>query len=133
VLAEDLQFIALYGERSTSDGQEWKAEKMLKGLVKRTRVPAIRALWFGICACALALFVPAVWAQTDQGAITGVVQDDQGAVIQGAKVTLTATDTDFALERTANGSGVFVFSPVKIGNYKLTATRKICIWIFSSG
>jgi hypothetical protein len=122
VLAEDLQFIALYGERSTSDGQEWKAEKMLKGLVKRTRVPAIRALWFGICACALALFVPAVWAQTDQGAITGVVQDDQGAVIQGAKVTLTATDTDFALERTANGSGVFVFSPVKIGNYKLTAT-----------
>jgi len=62
-------------------------------------------------------------AQTDQGAITGVVQDDQGAVIQGAKVTLTATDTGFALERTANGSGVFVFSPVKIGNYKLTASE----------
>jgi hypothetical protein len=58
----------------------------------------------------------------DQGAITGVVQDDSGAVIPGAKVTLTATDTSFVLDRTANESGAFVFSPVKIGNYKLTAS-----------
>jgi hypothetical protein len=65
---------------------------------------------------------PSAWAQTDQGAITGVVQDDQGAVISGAKVTLTATDTDFSLQRTANADGVFIFAPVKIGNYKLTAS-----------
>jgi hypothetical protein len=72
--------------------------------------------------CVLLAAMPSAWAQTDQGAITGVVQDDQGAVIPGAKVTLTATDTDFTLERTADASGVFIFSPVKIGNYKLTAT-----------
>jgi lysophospholipase L1-like esterase len=34
-------------------------------------------------------------------------------VIPGAKVTLTATDTGFTLERTADASGVFIFSPVK--------------------
>ena len=73
-------------------------------------------------ACLLAFTVPSAWAQTDQGAITGVVQDDQGAIIPGAKVTLTATDTSFVLERTANSDGVFVFSPVKIGNYKLSAS-----------
>lgn len=72
-------------------------------------------------ACMLAFTVPSASAQTDQGAITGVVQDDQGAVIPGAKVTLTAIDTSFVLERTANSDGVFVFAPVKIGNYKLTA------------
>ena len=71
--------------------------------------------------CLLAFTVSSAWAQTDQGAITGVVQDDQGAVIPGAKVTLTATDTSFVLERTANSDGAFVFAPVKIGNYKLTA------------
>jgi hypothetical protein len=70
----------------------------------------------------LLIAVPTAWAQTDQGAITGVVQDEQGAVIPGAKVTLTATDTDFTLERTSDASGVFIFSPVKIGNYKLTTT-----------
>jgi len=70
----------------------------------------------------LLMAMPSAWAQTDQGAITGVVQDDQGAVIPGAKVTLTATDTDFSLQRTADASGVFIFSPVKIGNYRLTAT-----------
>jgi hypothetical protein len=66
--------------------------------------------------------IPSARAQTDQGAITGVVQDDQGAVIPGAKVTLTATDTAFSLDRTTNADGVFVFAPVKIGNYKLTAS-----------
>jgi hypothetical protein len=66
--------------------------------------------------------MPSASAQTDQGAITGVVQDDQGAVIPEAKVTLTATDTAFSLDQTANSSGVFVFAPVKIGNYKLAAS-----------
>jgi hypothetical protein len=124
VLTENLQFIAGKVEQATLPGiePEWKAERMFKGFAERTKVPAIRAMWIGMCVCLLALFVPAAGAQTDQGAITGVVQDDQGAAIQGAKVTLTATDTGFALERTANGSGVFVFSPVKIGNYKLTAS-----------
>jgi len=82
----------------------------------------LRSLWVRFFLCLTAFAVPSAWAQTDQGAITGVVQDQQGAVVPGAKVTLTATDTDFALDRSANESGVFVFSPVKIGNYKLTAS-----------
>jgi len=95
---------------------------MLESFVEKARFSAIRGLCFGICACVLALVVPQGWAQTDQGAITGVVQDDQGAVVPGAKVTLTATDTSLAFERSANGSGVFVFSPVKIGNYRISVS-----------
>jgi len=95
---------------------------MFRDLVVRSKELLLRGALFAVFVCLFALAVPLAWSQTDQGAITGVVQDDQGAVIPGAKVTLTATDTSFALDRTANSSGVFVFSPVKIGNYKLTAS-----------
>ncbi|WP_158819636.1 TonB-dependent receptor [Granulicella sp. S156] len=93
---------------------------MFRNFVDKSRILLLCSALIVICL--LAFTVPSAWAQTDQGAITGVVQDDQGAVIPGAKVTLTATDTAFSLERTANSDGAFVFSPVKIGNYKLTAT-----------
>src|SRR5580692_6380385 len=63
-------------------------------------------------------------AQTDQGAITGVVQDSSGAVIANAQVTATNIDTGLALEAKSNNSGVFVFSPLKIGNYTVSASSK---------
>ena len=62
------------------------------------------------------------FAQADQGTITGVVKDSAGAVIQNAQVTLTNTDTGLVLQVKSDGSGVYVFSPVKIGNYEVSAT-----------
>ena len=61
-------------------------------------------------------------AQVDQGTITGVVQDSSGAVIPGAQVTLTEINTGVVLHTTSNGSGIYVFSPIKIGNYRVNAT-----------
>ncbi len=63
-------------------------------------------------------------AQTDQGAITGVVQDSTGAVITNADVTATNVDTGLALQTKSNSSGVFVFSPLKIGNYTVSVSSK---------
>jgi hypothetical protein len=60
-------------------------------------------------------------AQVDQGAITGLVQDGTGAVVSGAQLTLKNIDTGLVLQGTANGSGVYVFSPLKIGNYTVSA------------
>ena len=60
-------------------------------------------------------------AQVDQGTITGVVQDNEGAVVPGAQVTLTNTDTGLVLQTKTNGSGVYIFSPIKIGHYKVSA------------
>jgi Carboxypeptidase regulatory-like domain len=62
------------------------------------------------------------WAQVDQGAITGVVQDNTGAVIPNATVTLTDTATGLVLQQRTNSSGIYVFSPIKIGNYTVTAS-----------
>jgi len=66
----------------------------------------------------------AAYAQLDQGTINGTVKDTSGAVIPGADVTLTDADTGLALHRKTNGSGLYVFSPVKIGHYTVSAGAK---------
>lgn len=70
----------------------------------------------------LAGSLPCLWGQADQGTITGVVQDPSGAVIANANVTLISEDTGARLTATTDGGGVYVFSPIKIGKYKVTAT-----------
>jgi len=62
-------------------------------------------------------------AQADQGTITGVVEDTANALIPGADVTLTNTDTGLALTTKTNAVGLYVFTPIKIGNYRITATE----------
>ena len=82
------------------------------------------ALFAAVLAALSFLFTGSGFAQTDQGAITGVVQDSSGAVIPNAQVTVTNVDTGLALEAKSNRSGVFVFSPLKIGNYTLSASSQ---------
>lgn len=74
--------------------------------------------------CLLLLLAPAftLMGQVDQGAITGTVQDSSGAIVPGANITVTSPDTGLVLQRTTNASGNYTFSPLKIGNYKLSAS-----------
>src|SRR6516225_4065831 len=58
-------------------------------------------------------------AQVDSGSILGTVYDQSGAVIPGAKVTLTSEGTGVSLTTTTNAEGVYKFSPVKIGTYRI--------------
>ena len=60
--------------------------------------------------------------QQDQGAIQGVIKDSSGAVIPNAAVTLTNTDQGLVLKTTTDGHGVYFFSPIKIGEYTISAT-----------
>ena len=62
------------------------------------------------------------FGQADQGTITGVIQDPTGAVVGNASVTLTSVDTGLVVKAKADGAGVYVFSPVKIGSYSVTAS-----------
>jgi hypothetical protein len=63
-------------------------------------------------------------AQVDTGSILGTVRDASGAVIPGAKVTLTDQDTGLVQETTTGSGGEYTFSPVKIGHYAVTAEFK---------
>src|SRR5271163_1915004 len=70
------------------------------------------------------LLVPGqrLFGQVDEGAITGTVQDQTGAVVANAKVTLVNKDVGLTLETTTDSAGGYSFSPVRIGNYKLSVT-----------
>jgi hypothetical protein len=75
----------------------------------------------------LAVFVIAIsWrsanAQVDQGTIAGVIQDTTGAVIPNAQVTITNIDTNLTLQATTESNGAYVFSPLKVGRYKVSAS-----------
>jgi Carboxypeptidase regulatory-like domain len=56
------------------------------------------------------------------GAISGTVQDQAGAVIPKAKVTLTDTKTGITKEAMATELGTFLFSDLATGFYELTVT-----------
>jgi hypothetical protein len=79
-------------------------------------------LLMSLMIAALLLFAASASAQTDQGAITGIVQDTSGAMIPNAQITVTSVDTGLVLQGKTNAGGVFVFSPLKIGNYTVTAS-----------
>ncbi len=63
-------------------------------------------------------------AQVDTGSITGTVTDSTGAVVGGAKVTLVNEGTGVTLSSNSGSDGNYVFSPVRIGSYKLEAAAQ---------
>ncbi len=70
----------------------------------------------------MSMLSPLVLGQLDQGAITGIVSDQTGAVVPHAQVQLTNTDTNFTVNTVTDSSGVYTFQPVKVGHYSVTAT-----------
>src|SRR6266576_2747152 len=77
-----------------------------------------------VLAVGVILSVLPLQAQVDTGSITGTVTDPSGAVVSGAKVTLTNEGTAAALAVTTGSDGSYTFSPVKIGSYKIDATAQ---------
>ena len=51
--------------------------------------------------------------------LTGVVSDSSGAVIPGAKVTLTDEGTNIAANNVTNGNGIYLFTGVRPGSYAI--------------
>jgi hypothetical protein len=64
-----------------------------------------------------------LWAQKDAGAIVGLVRDSSGAVVTGAKVTVTDVDRGIQLTLSTNGQGEYVASPLRIGRYSVTVEK----------
>ncbi|MGH9751179.1 MAG: carboxypeptidase regulatory-like domain-containing protein [Blastocatellia bacterium] len=71
---------------------------------------------------ASALISPAL-AQTDRGAIKGVVVTQQEQAVSGAVVTLTNTATGARMQITTGDSGNFLFPSLIVGKYQITAER----------
>ena len=80
-------------------------------------IPADLYVW--LCLCLLMVASP-LWAQIDTGTILGTVTDQTGAVVPGAKVSLTNEGTNLTMTTTTGADGSYVFSPLKIGTYTVT-------------
>ena len=78
-----------------------------------------------ILALLLALALPMeAFGQVDQGSISGTVKDTSGGTIAGASVTLTNPNTGVTQTMTTNALGEYIFAPIKIGTYSITAEFK---------
>ena len=83
-----------------------------------------------LSACAVRMFAVVVvllasaWAQKDTGAIVGLVRDPSGAVVTGARITITDADRGTTLTFTTNESGEYVASPLRIGRYTVGVEKE---------
>lgn len=71
----------------------------------------------GVCLPTLAA------AQFETAAVVGTVRDGSGAVVAGARVSLTNVETGVTLERTSDASGGYEFANVRIGRYVVTTDK----------
>jgi hypothetical protein len=70
------------------------------------------------------MLMPAITAYAQYGAgIQGTVTDKTGAVIPGAKITITSLETRRTQQTVASGEGFYRFSSLPPGKYKLIAER----------
>ncbi len=67
------------------------------------------------------IFFMSAAAQTVNTTVTGTVKDPSGAVIAGAKVTLTDAATKLSVNATTNNEGFYLFNDVRSGYYTVGA------------
>ncbi|MFT4114110.1 TonB-dependent receptor [Silvibacterium sp.] len=72
----------------------------------------------------LGLLLACHWAgaQTVYGTLVGTVADSTGAVVPGAQVVATETQSGFKLQATTSSAGTFRFPEAAIGTYNLAVT-----------
>src|SRR5260370_6180113 len=97
--------------------------KMQQGMFSGRR-PLLRVFAFGLVAISSVFFAKFAQAQLTNGDVIGTVTDTTGAVIPGAKVTLTNTGTKVAATTTTNGTGDYTFNLLNPGQYTVTIEAK---------
>src|SRR5437868_2052851 len=84
--------------------------------IERARSLAGIIFGFGI----LCLTASNTYGQVDTGTILGAVRDQGGAVVPGAKVTLTNEGTGVSSTTLSRADGSYVFTPIRIGSYAVS-------------
>src|SRR2546427_7317073 len=68
---------------------------------------------------AVSLFTPALHAQRGAATISGTVRDTTGAVIPGAMIQATNTETNLRRNVTSNETGLFSIPDLPPGKYRV--------------
>ena len=67
---------------------------------------------------------PGARAQSASATLSGLVVDQNGAVIPGATLMVVNPNTGFTRETTTSDEGVYTFPPLAPGSYSLTVRRE---------
>ena len=94
-------------------------QTMQQGMFSR-RSLILTVFAFGLAVICVDIFASSAQAQLTNGDVIGTVTDTSGAVIPGAKVTLTNTGTNIAASTTTNDTGDYTFNLLNPGQYTLT-------------
>src|SRR5205085_4560212 len=85
---------------------------------RRSQMKKFQSCLAVVC-CSLLLVLSAT-AQVQNGQFQGTVTDPTGAVLSGAKVTVTNVGTNLAVNLTTNASGFYTARELPVGTYKIT-------------
>ena len=83
---------------------------------------AIRNLAFYSLVC-LALCAGSLFAQSERGSITGAVRDSSGAVVPGAKITITNPTTNVNISAVSNDQGEYTVPSLSPGTYSVRVEK----------
>ena len=83
---------------------------------------AIRNLAFYSLVC-LALCAGSLFAQSERGTITGAVRDSSGAVVPGAKITITNPTTNVNIAAISNDQGEYTVPSLSPGTYSVRVEK----------
>jgi hypothetical protein len=81
----------------------------------------ILAIWASLL---LGAVPNALNAQTANASLSGHVTDSTGALVAGASVTVTETETGIAQKATSNNEGLYTFPSLKPGTYLMVASHE---------
>jgi hypothetical protein len=73
--------------------------------------------------CILAMVPSAALAQSDTASVSGRVTDASGAVIVGAQVQATQVETNTTASGETNGEGLYAFTNLRSGTYRLSVSK----------
>src|SRR5215469_14623005 len=100
-------------------------ESMKKETLHKLCCRGLSWLVLGLCLATLVSLsaVPGKAQSTSTGTVTGLVSDQQNAVVPGADVSLTDVATGTSRKTTTNDVGRYTFVNVAPGTYDLTVSR----------
>src|SRR6516162_795423 len=77
----------------------------------------------GATLCVLLLSSVWLFGQAETGTISGTITDKSGAVVPGATVTVTSSNTGFTRSTTTGGSGAYAIPSLKPDTYTITVEQ----------
>ena len=113
-----------YDQTARLTGAFQKGEKTMVRNTLSVRRQVTKALFTGLF-CLLAIVWmsnPALYAQGSAAAIQGTVTDSTGAVIPGAAVTATNTETNLQRSTETGSAGFYTIPNLPPGRYRLQVT-----------